>query len=202
VRGHEGDIVLDSGCGTAASTVMLAEGHPEALVIGVDKSADRLARQPLGALPPNLLLLRADLQDFWRLAQASGWRITRHCLFYPNPWPKAAQLTRRWHAHPVFPALLALGGLLELRSNWRLYLDEFAAALAIVGIPARIEPVGADGTPVSPFERKYLASGQQCWCLRARLAIETDGALRNALSSSVAAVPGGRPRRSAGAASE
>jgi tRNA G46 methylase TrmB len=37
-------IILDSCCGTGESTLWLAEQHPHALVIGVDKSAHRLAR--------------------------------------------------------------------------------------------------------------------------------------------------------------
>uniref|UniRef100_UPI002147D8C4 class I SAM-dependent methyltransferase n=1 Tax=Tahibacter caeni TaxID=1453545 RepID=UPI002147D8C4 len=35
--------VLDAGCGTGASTVQLARRHADAVVIGVDKSALRLA---------------------------------------------------------------------------------------------------------------------------------------------------------------
>ncbi|MDZ7825108.1 MAG: class I SAM-dependent methyltransferase [Gammaproteobacteria bacterium] len=37
-------LVLDTGCGTGASSRILARRHPGAQVIGIDKSADRLAR--------------------------------------------------------------------------------------------------------------------------------------------------------------
>ena len=160
-------IVLDAGCGTGESTLRLAELHPDAQVVGVDKSAHRLARGPGGA---SVHLVRADLQDFWRLARERGWRLAAHYLLYPNPWPKAAHLQRRWHGHPVFPDLLTLGGALELRTNWPVYAEEFAAALAHLDVPAEIDRFRSppDGAPLTPFERKYLASGQTCLRVRAR----------------------------------
>jgi len=152
-------VILDSGCGTGASTARLAEQNPDALVIGVDKSAHRLERAP--ALPANARLVRAELADFWRLARAAGWRLYRHCLYYPNPWPKPGQLARRWHAHPVFPDLLALGGQLELRTNFALYAHEFAHAINVV-LSVHPEVISSPpAEPVSPFERKYLESGHE-----------------------------------------
>ena len=59
-------------------------------------------------------------------------------FLYPNPWPKKKHLGRRWHGAPVFPALVKLGGELEMRSNWQTYLDEFALALACLQIPAQV----------------------------------------------------------------
>lgn len=168
-HGAERPVVLDSGCGTGVSTRRLAECHPGALVIGVDRSAARLARVGAADSPRRegrVLWVRAELETLWRLARAAQWPISHHYLLYPNPSPKAAQLARRWHGHPVFPELLALGGQLELRSNWALYLQEFALAVALAtGLsvtPSRLDP-GA--TPLSPFEAKYAASGHALWRL-------------------------------------
>ncbi|MEE4298509.1 MAG: methyltransferase domain-containing protein [Pseudomonadales bacterium] len=171
-------LVLDAGCGTGESSVRLAGRHPDALVIGVDKSAHRL--RPVlagGGCASRVHLVRADLQDFWRLARAAGLRLAAHYLLYPNPWPKAVHLQRRWHGHPVFPDLLALGGALELRTNWSVYAEEFAAGLACFGFEASMERLDAEsaGSPLTPFERKYLASGQRC--LRVRADLDTAGAL-------------------------
>jgi tRNA (guanine-N7-)-methyltransferase len=156
------DRVLDAGCGTGASTRFLARRFPGALVIGVDKSADRLARLGAGKFPRregNAVWIRAELETFWRLAARAGWRLQRHYLLYPNPWPKPGQLQRRWHAHPVFPALLALGGRLEMRTNWRVYAEEFAFVLAR-RTGADLRPSTLHVTePLSPFERKYRDSG-------------------------------------------
>ena len=125
----------------------------------------RLSRQH-GDLPDNTLLVRADLVDFWRLALNAGWRPRRHYLLYPNPYPKTAHLKLRWHGHPVFPALLALGGRLELRSNWRLYLQEFALAAAQASdVVAEVQPFTPEGEYLTPFERKYHQSGQDLWRL-------------------------------------
>lgn len=165
-------IVLDSGCGTGASTRALAVAHPKAWVIGIDRSAARLAHGPLGSpttMPPNLVIVRAEVAAFWRLARAAGWRLWRHFLLYPNPWPKPEHLMRRWHGHPAFADLLALGGEIRLRTNWRVYAEEFALALNVAGHQATLMHVDATAPPMSPFEAKYLASAQVLIELRAAL---------------------------------
>jgi len=159
--------VLDSGCGTGESTRLIASAYPDCLVIGVDKSQVRLGRT--GATFPhrdgNVLWLRSDLATFWRLALRAGWRLKHHYLLYPNPWPKPAHLRRRWHAHPVFPDLLRLGGRLELRCNWEIYALEFAAAVnRVLGTDVCPHPLG-ESAITSPFERKYRASGHRLYSL-------------------------------------
>ena len=164
-----GALIFDSGCGTGESTRNLAERYPEAWVVGVDKSADRLGRHR-AALPANARLVRAELGDFWRCAVAAGWRLKAHYLPYPNPWPKARHYKRRWPAHPAFPWLLGLGGDLEVRSNWRLYLEEWQVVLESLGVASALSPLAAaPEVPLSPFEAKYLASGHACYALRAAL---------------------------------
>lgn len=165
LKAQRAPLILDAGCGVGLSTRRLALMYPDHAVIGVDRSANRLFREH-GEPPSNALLVRADLIDFWRLALASGWQPRRHYLLYPNPYPKAAHLKMRWHGHPVFPAIVALGGRLEVRSNWRLYLEEFALAVeqAAGQRPEVVEhyPVGEG---LTPFEAKYQASGQALWTL-------------------------------------
>ena len=157
-------LILDSGCGTGDSSRLLAMRHPDHLVIGIDRSADRLSRHR-SETPSNCLLVRADLIDFWRLALSADWRPARHYLLYPNPEPKPRHLKRRFHAHPVFPSLVALGGQLEARSNWRVYLEEMAMALAFHGREATVDALPAPEQPLTLFERKYAASGQPLWRL-------------------------------------
>ncbi|MEQ5803174.1 SAM-dependent methyltransferase [Halomonas sp. H10-9-1] len=162
-------LILDAGCGVGISTRQLAETFPDHVVIGIDRSDSRLTREH-GPLPDNALLVRADLADFWRLAFRAGWRPARHYLLYPNPYPKAALLKLRWHGHPVLPFILALGGRLELRSNWRLYLEEFRQALKqATGVEVAVEPHLPGETCLTPFERKYHVSGQPLWRLVAEL---------------------------------
>ncbi|MFC3283311.1 tRNA (guanine(46)-N(7))-methyltransferase TrmB [Litchfieldella rifensis] len=174
LEGRAAPLILDAGCGVGLSTRALARRHPGHAVIGVDRSADRLSRDH-GALPDNALLVRADLVDFWRLALRAGWRPAQHYLLYPNPYPKAAHLKMRWHGHPVFPAILALGGGIELRSNWRLYVEEFCLALGQVsGIAAEVERHVPEGDYLTPFERKYHLSGQALWRCHASLPYAPD----------------------------
>lgn len=160
--------VLDAGCGTGASTLRLARLYPDAIVIGVDKSAHRLQTGQRDAAaagaPGNALLLRCDLVDFWLLAAAARWRFAAQYLLYPNPWPKPEHVQRRWGAHPVLPSLLACGGRLELRTNWKIYAEEWSLALALAGREAPLEVYDDAAQPaLSPFEAKYRASGHVLW---------------------------------------
>jgi tRNA G46 methylase TrmB len=112
--------------------------------------------------------VQADLNDFWRLAFEAGWQPTHHYLLYPNPWPKAKHIGRRWHGAPVFPFIVKLGGILEVRSNWDIYVKEFARALELAGQPAVVEAYESDSA-ITPFERKYWASGQSSTRLKIAL---------------------------------
>lgn len=156
-------LILDTGCGTGMSSQKLSLQYPDHAVIGIDKSEIRLGKADL--LPPNCLLLRAELQDFWYLLQSAGIRCARQYLLYPNPWPKAHDFMRRWQAHPVFPRILAAGGILELRTNWEIYAEEFALACQIAtGSVGELSSLPCDAqNPLTAFERKYVASGQAIW---------------------------------------
>ncbi|MGB1139371.1 MAG: tRNA (guanine(46)-N(7))-methyltransferase TrmB [Halioglobus sp.] len=159
-------LILDSFCGTGLSTTRLAERFPDSLVVGIDKSANRLAKRPPQA-GDNCLLLRAECEDIWRLLARDGFNAHRHFLLYPNPWPKSAHLKRRIHGHPGFRALCALGGEMELRSNWQLYVEEFGAAMLIAGTRGMVARVPEDEPELTLFERKYRRSGHDLWRYRA-----------------------------------
>ena len=173
-------VILDSGCGTGESTIHIARRFPNVPVIGIDKSCDRLNKagnpvQTAGeAIPQNAFWIRAELLDFWRLAldrvKAGEWHIPYHAIYYPNPWPKQNEATRRFHMHPIFPTLLALGEIIELRTNWGIYAREFAEAARIVyectasSAHAKISCESFDPTaPETAFERKYKDAGQTLW---------------------------------------
>ncbi|CAM3830874.1 SAM-dependent methyltransferase [Pseudoalteromonas sp. CO348] len=162
VQAFNGPIILDSCCGVGESTANLAKRHPDALVIGIDKSAHRLDKHDVEYKQTEqgqYILVQADLNDFWRLALEADWQPTHHYLLYPNPWPKAKHIQRRWHGSAVFPFIVKLGGKLELRSNWDIYVKEFARALALSGVDVAVEAYESDEA-ITPFERKYWASGQ------------------------------------------
>ncbi len=160
--------MLDSGCGTGESTRVLAELNREMFVIGVDKSAVRLARASSSRFA-NGCLIRAELSDFWRLCALAEIRFQMHYLLFPNPWPKPGHLFRRWHAHPTFPNILHLSNELIVRSNWEIYLQEFQLSLRAYGVKNSVIRRYYPERPISSFERKYSCSGQALYELRAAL---------------------------------
>ncbi len=177
------EVVLDSGCGTGESTLHLAKKFPNVPVIGIDKSAVRLSKAgnerqlevSAGGscdVPANAFWVRAELLDFWRLAlekvNAGEWKILHHALYYPNPWPKESEATRRFHLHPIFPTLLRLSPVTELRTNWEIYAREFAEAARVLGDALSLKfnvELGAfdPENPETAFERKYKEARQQLW---------------------------------------
>ncbi|MCX7946343.1 MAG: hypothetical protein N2557_05170 [Hydrogenophilus sp.] len=176
-------VILDAGCGVGWSTLVLAQRNPDSLVVGVDRSAERLRRRkplPEALWPENLLFLRADLVDFWRLLLAAGVSLRAHWWLYPNPWPKIGHLQRRWYAHPVWPTVVRLGGAFECRTNWRVFAEELVVALQVVGVTTTVE-VWRPVECLTPFERKYRDSGQALYRVRCVLPGEAGGVRSAAL---------------------
>jgi len=156
-----GVIILDSCCGVGESSYHHAVENPDALVIGIDKSEHRLDKHEHhhASVAENCILVRGDLNDLWRLIAKTDWPISKHFILYPNPWPKSKHLQRRWHGAPVFKYIPKIGGQLIVRSNWPTYVQEFALALKLMGIASTVSDYESEHA-VTPFERKYWASGQ------------------------------------------
>jgi tRNA (guanine-N7-)-methyltransferase len=191
----EGEVFIDAGCGVGESTINIAAKYPHAKVVGVDKSIARLGKhksyaehsnansEMAGSNPlearyidisdDNYLLLQADLNDFWRLladyteADKPRWHVAKQFILYPNPYPKKTQLGKRWHGSALFPFIVKISSNIEVRSNWRLYVDECLIAAEYYGLTGSIDIIEAsDNTmPYTPFERKYVDSNQTCFKL-------------------------------------
>ena len=178
----QGDVIIDACCGVGESSIVLAQQYPNTMIIGIDKSVARLDKHAYYKRQKtdesvnkrvdkgieNVKVFQAELNDFWRLvanySATAQWKISKQCLFYPNPYPKKSQVQKRWHASPAFIALLRCSRRIEVRSNWLTYLEEFQQALEIHDVKSFIQEVS--GAPITPFERKYTESGQQCWQLQ------------------------------------
>ena len=171
VANRQRRLILDSGCGTGVSSIRLAHAYPTHVIVGVDKSAHRLQHIATSALPENCIVVRAELEGFWQLAVEHEWQLAQHFILYPNPWPKQRHLQRRWHGSAAFPLLPALGGALELRTNWQTYALEFAAALHYAGHQCAVAPLPMM-EPITPFEAKYQASCHSLWRCSADLSLE------------------------------
>jgi len=154
-------LILDSCCGTGKSTMTLAKNNPDSLIIGIDQSFKRLNKQLDDVIQPdNCLLLQANCEDIWRLCDAHNIHFAAHYILYPNPWPKSVHLGRRWHGHPVFPYLAKISDKTIVRSNWRLYLEEFQQAWCLLTEQSsEICPLKIN-SPLTLFEKKFAESGQ------------------------------------------
>lgn len=189
------NIVLDSCCGVGESSWRLAKQYPDTVIVGIDKSLDRLQKHgqqleyreysehassisddivnrqtgdEVFFSRDNYCVVRADVIDFWRLINQHDWQVEKHYLLYPNPYPKASQVQKRWHGTPSFKDILNIGGEITVRSNWKIYIEEFAFALTIAGKQPRVIGV-TQQEPFTPFERKYWNSGQQSWQVSCQL---------------------------------
>lgn len=162
-------ILLDVGCGVGRSSVLLAKHYPDYAVVGIDKSLKRLQRNVYyrDGLLDNLLLLPANCIDFWRLAVEEELPIVKQYILYPNPYPKTSDVTKRWHGHPIFPWLMAANSTIELRSNWVVYLQEFAKAAQIVkpDIRCQWQDISYHKESLTHFECKYQQAGESIYQL-------------------------------------
>ncbi len=178
----DSDVILDACCGVGESTIKIAEQNPTSKVIGIDKSIARLNKHnsyKKADEPSNYILIQADLIDFWRLLASYlsrepkvKWRITKQYILYPNPYPKKAQIGKRWYASAIFKDILSVCEHIEWRSNWELYLQECLEAAKLYALSGEISVIENTKNPedivsasYTPFERKYQSSGQTCFKL-------------------------------------
>lgn len=154
-------VILDSGCGNGWGAAQLAQRFPDHWVVGVDRSEARLGKASKAA--ENLQFIRANLEDFWRLIVDSQWLVERHYVLYPNPYPKAIHLQRRWHGHPVWHTLLRVSPNLIMRTNSAIYALEWWQALLYCGCHTAqknaLEFDHVQSQPMTAFEKKYAMSG-------------------------------------------
>lgn len=158
--------------------------YPDHIIVGVDRSMARLNkngvyRQQSTEEEGNVILIRAELADFWRLwLESPIGNVEKHFLLYPNPYPKKRRFQNRWYAHPAFPMLLQLGGEeIVVRSNWKAYLDDFAMATSLVHQldddskdlsydMIQTSELDPSAEPWTNFEAKYFNIGETAYELK------------------------------------
>jgi len=163
-------IILDSGCGTGRSSLHLGQLYPQHNILGIDRSLVRLLRNQhydestnlVQQAAPNVYLMRAELVDAWRLLLEDCWQVDHHYLLYPNPYPKPSRWKNRWYGHASLPLLLSWKNApLTIRSNWRLYLEEFRQASHLVDEKWQGDVQTVSYQPAwTQFEEKYQAVGE------------------------------------------
>lgn len=175
---RQGPVIIDAGCGKAMSSLRLSAIFPQHAILAIDKSSKRLPN--VRHSTDKIFFLQASLVDFYLQAATSEFFIDRHYLLYPNPWPKPQQLMRRWHGHPIFPHLLTLAKTTIIRSNWLIYLQEFAAAAqAIANVACTIDKLQPTPPPLTHFEQKYWHAGEDTYELIVESIPSTERAYTN-----------------------
>ncbi len=162
-------LVIDVGCGVGESSYHLANKYKNDLVIGIDKSLVRISKNNTFKKnpPANLKIVRGDIIDIWRLfyKYRAEFSIKKQYILYPNPWPLKHHFKKRWHGHPVFPFILALETPIELRTNWKLYLEEFSFCLNLRNKSLASIEGYSPKVIVTPFERKFCESEHELFRL-------------------------------------
>ncbi len=163
----ERPLILDLCCGVGESTFHLANQYPDNLVIGMDKSLDRIERNNAfkKSLPENMYLVRADIIDLLRqfAEKKAKYQIEKIMIYYPNPYPKQKHLKLRWYGHPLFKTIMDFHCPIEVRSNWKLYLEEFSVAALLYGDFEIITEEYIPEIMITPFERKFANSFHQLY---------------------------------------
>lgn len=159
------DIILDSGCGTGDSTLLLGQQCPNHLVIGLDKSPIKLQKTRIKQPRNNVLFVRAEQFDFWRLVARSKWNVRQHYMLYPNPWPKKAHIKRRIYGHPAFVELPKISKNIVVRSNWEIYVLEFCVAWTLLTREKCYVEQFVPRQYASLFEKKFHESGHELYQL-------------------------------------
>lgn len=117
----EAPLLLEIGCGKGEFAVYLAQRYPDALVVGLDRRADRLAtgcRLAQEAQLGNILFWHGDALAL-EAAFMPG-EVSEIWLNYPDPYPKARHAKHRL-VHPrflrLYRTILRPGGSLHMRTD-------------------------------------------------------------------------------------
>ena len=168
---------LEIGSGHGGFALSLARAHAERALVAIEqrrKFAEVLAAKVARRGHQNLLVLHGDARLLAPRLFAPGSLAAIH-VHFPDPWWKRRHQGRRLvddRMSVLLGALLAPGGLLDLRTDVEEYALGAVASLEGVGLrneagPGRFAEPRPDEIP-STREKRYLATGQRVWRLRLR----------------------------------
>jgi tRNA (guanine-N7-)-methyltransferase len=170
--GRRGPVVLDIGCGHGAAAIGYAVAHPEHDVIAVDVHSPGVARMLAAADARGVTNLWAHIGDAVAMVESRiGARSLRAVhLFFPDPWPKARHIKRRFISEQTLDLLaerLVTGGSLLVATDHASYAEHALAELQSHPAFDVSETQRPDWRPVDGFEAKGLAAGRDVTDLRA-----------------------------------
>ncbi len=177
------EVWLEVGFGGGEHAISLSREIPQVGLIAAEVFENGLCsmlaklvgegEEASGALPGNLRLWDQDARVLLRLLPADS--LGRLMLMFPDPWPKARHVKRRF-VHPQILPLVA--NVLRPGAEWRIASDDptyqawveqvmSAQDLFTYEAPVDLRP---EGWPPTRYEAKALAAGRQplYWSLRRR----------------------------------
>ncbi|BBX75362.1 tRNA (guanine-N(7)-)-methyltransferase [Mycobacterium shinjukuense] len=151
--GRDAPLVLEIGCGSGRSTLVMAQAEPHLDVIAVEVYRRGLA-QLLCAIDSqqvsNIRLIHGNAVDVLQTLITSG-SLCGVRVFFPDPWPKARHHKRRL----LQPATIGLiadrlrpGGVLHAATDHPGYAEQIAAAGDAEPRLVRVDPA-AEPLPIS-----------------------------------------------------
>ena len=164
VFGTPGDVVLDIGFGGGEALIEVAETRPHEHVIGVDVHTPGVAAV-LEVIEHralrNVRVVDGDVMDFMGRIPPRSLGAIR--VFFPDPWPKRQQRSRRLIRPEVVSRLVALlraGGSLHLVTDCADYAKQIRAV-------CDADPVLSGGPierpswrPITRFEQRAIDQGR------------------------------------------
>lgn len=167
IFGRRAPTTLEIGFGNGDALADLAAAHPERNYIGVE-----VHRPGVGHLL--LRLERGGIENV-RVANRDGTRVLRNeipddsldeiLVYFPDPWPKKRHHKRRLIQSEfalMASAKLAVGGRLELATDWPEYAEQMRGVLN--GTPGLVSMDEEGGVPARPAwrpETRYEIRGRR-----------------------------------------
>jgi tRNA (guanine-N7-)-methyltransferase len=165
---------LEVGFGGGEHAAAIVQAHPDITLVacevfenGICSLLSRLVlegAESTGPLPPNLRVWDKDARPLIEALPEGS--LERLFLMFPDPWPKARHVKRRF-VHPARLPLLAR--VLRRGGEWRIASDDptyqnwvdgvlAAQGLFTVAMRATAKP---EGWPATRYEAKALRAGRQ-----------------------------------------
>ncbi|MGH8226073.1 MAG: tRNA (guanosine(46)-N7)-methyltransferase TrmB [Gammaproteobacteria bacterium] len=167
IFGRRAPTTLEIGFGNGDALADLAAAHPERNYIGVE-----VHRPGVGRLL--MRIARAGIENV-RIADRDGTQVLRNeipddsldeiLVYFPDPWPKKRHHKRRLIQSEfalMVSAKLAVGGRLELATDWPEYAEQMRGILN--GTPGLVSLDEEGGSPARPAwrpETRYEIRGRR-----------------------------------------
>lgn len=169
----QGPVFVEVGAGQGLFAVRFSQTYPDQTLIAIERTQKRFAQLKQRIVNnhcQNVIPIRANAVN-WITHCLPPQSVDGYFFWYPNPYPKARQQNKRFHAMPFMGYLiqtLKSNGTITMATNEAFYYAEARIFMVeIWGLTCRCDrQVTASEPPRTHFEKKYLARGDTCWELQ------------------------------------